>query len=225
MGKQVKFWQQRWENNQTGFHEGQVNAYLEKYVSLLALSSKSTVFLPLCGKSFDIIWLSELGYSVIGVECSELAVNAFFTENNLDATVTSISSNSGQDDFTLWTSGNISIYCGDFYKLDSAWFQSVTAVFDRAAVVALEQDARDGYVQKLQQLCPSANILLVSLEYPQDEMTGPPFSITEQEVMTLFNKHYKVKLIETNDILDDNDKFKQRGLKSLLEKVFLVNSN
>jgi len=218
MVDQVEFWQQRWLNNQTGFHEGQVNAYLEKHNGLLSVPNNGTIFLPLCGKSTDMIWLSEQGYFVIGVECSELAVRAFFIENNLKATITE------QKDFKLWKSDNITIYCGDFYQLAPVWLKSVNAIFDRAALVALPQDQRKAYVEQIQLLCPNVDILLVSLEYAQNEMTGPPYTVSEQEVIELYSL-YEIKRIENNDILIDNEKFKERGLSSLIEKVFLIHSN
>ncbi len=219
MTNQVGFWQQRWVNNQTGFHEAQVNEYLEKHQALLTLPDGGSVFLPLCGKSQDIIWLSELGFKVIGVECSELAVTAFFTENNLEPVVTE------QGDFKVWKTTNITIYCGDFYQLQASWFDTVTAIFDRAALVALPQEQRTIYVEQLQKLCPRATILFVSLEYPQAEMSGPPFAVVEDEVRELFHTSYNINLIESNDILAENDKFKERGLSALIEKVFLISPN
>ncbi|MFV2059375.1 MAG: thiopurine S-methyltransferase [Gammaproteobacteria bacterium] len=216
MVNQVEFWQQRWVNNQTGFHEGQVNSYLEKYITRLSLPDNGTVFLPLCGKSNDILWLSNLGYNVIGVECSELAVSAFFSENNLTANITE------HDNFKIWQAGNITIYCGDFYELKSSWLTSVNAIFDRAALVALPQEQRDTYINHLKSICSDSTILLVSLEYLQNEMTGPPYAVSEIEIMALLNPSSAVTLIESNDILVDNEKFKERGLTSLMEKVFII---
>ncbi len=216
MVTKVEFWQQRWRDNQTGFHEGEVNAYLEKNITELSLTKNDTLFLPLCGKAYDLIWLSERGYHVIGVECSELAVSAFFAENNLSANV------SEQGQFKVWQSGNITLYCGDFYNLEASWLTAVTAIFDRAALVAIEQQAREHYMQKIIQLCPQAKILLVSLDYPQNEMSGPPFAVTQDEIQTLVESYYALKRIENNDILAENDKFKERGLTQLNEKVFLI---
>ncbi|VAW91407.1 Thiopurine S-methyltransferase [hydrothermal vent metagenome] len=220
MANTVEFWQQRWLDNQTGFHEGKVNAYLKKNIDYLSLAKNDTVFLPLCGKSYDILWLAGRGYNVIGVECSELAVKAFFSENNLQATTSDFLSEHGQ--FKVWQSGNITIYCGDFFALESSILTAVTAIFDRAALVALEQGMRQKYIQKLIQLCPTAKIVLVSLEYPQAEMGGPPFAVTEQEIQQLLKPHYAITRIENNDILTDNDKFKARGLTQLIEKVFTI---
>lgn len=217
MVNQVEFWQQRWINNQTGFHEGQVNVYLEKHIAQLALQKNDFVFLPLCGKSNDIIWLSERGYNVIGVECSELAVKTFFEENNLEASIVEL------EKFKIWSTHNITIYCGDFYKLELAWFESVTAIFDRAALVALEQESRKHYINKLYELCPSAKILLVSLEYPVNQMNGPPFTVTEDEIIALYGENYKLVRIESDEIIEENDNFKERGLTSLIEKVFSIN--
>jgi len=216
MVNQVEFWQQRWLNNQTGFHEGQVNEYLEKYLSQLSLNNKASLFLPLCGKSHDIIWLTKQGYNVIGVECSELAVKAFFEENNLSANIKQ------HNNFTIWQANTITIYCGDFYQLESIWFDSVSAIFDRAALIALPVEQRQSYINQIIKLCPNAAVLLVSLEYQQNEMDGPPFAVSEQEINNLFKNHYNLNKLLANDILAENDKFKERGLHSLYEKVFLA---
>ncbi len=216
MVNQVEFWQQRWLNEQTGFHEGRVNEYLEKHRSILSLPDNGTVFLPLCGKSFDMIWLSSYGYNVIGVECSELAVKAFFSENNLTATVTE------QNNFKIWKTENITIYCGDYYNIKPNWLDTVEAVFDRAALVALPMEQRQAYVEHLNTVCPDTKILLVTLEYLQNEMSGPPFAVSENEIIDLFSSNSDVIRIESNDILSVNEKFKERGLSTLLEKVFII---
>ena len=45
------------------------------------------VFVPLCGKSVDMLWFAKQGLDVIGIELSEIAVTQFFAENDLQATV------------------------------------------------------------------------------------------------------------------------------------------
>ena len=90
------FWHERWEKNNIGFHQEDVNAYLQKYWHKLELKSGQKVFVPLCGKSRDILWLRAQGYFVAGVELSSIAVNAFFGENNLKPTLNL------EDKLALW---------------------------------------------------------------------------------------------------------------------------
>ena len=74
------FWLERWQNNQTGFHQDEINSYLTRYWSGLGLTQGSRVLVPLCGKSLDMLWLAEQGHSVVGIELSRLAIEAFFHE-------------------------------------------------------------------------------------------------------------------------------------------------
>ena len=85
---EIEFWKQRWSNNQIGFHQETVNPYLSWFYGEKGPSvetrNKLKVFVPLCGKSRDMLWLAQNGYQVFGAECSETAVNAFFEENSLN---------------------------------------------------------------------------------------------------------------------------------------------
>ncbi len=78
-----EYWLNRWERSEIGFHQDQFNPYLMEYWSQLQVSDNNTVFVPLCGKSRDMIWLQNRGHSVLGVEFSRLAVTAFFQENEV----------------------------------------------------------------------------------------------------------------------------------------------
>ena len=73
-------WIERWQIGRTGWHERQGNASLKRYWDLTG----RRVLVPLCGKSADLLWLESQGNSVTGIELSELAVAAFFDENQLE---------------------------------------------------------------------------------------------------------------------------------------------
>ena len=134
----IEFWRQRWLENQIGFHLDETNAYLLKYWPTLDLDIHATVFVPLCGKSKDLLWLAEQGYHVIGVECSELAVSAFFNEHQLSYKVVD---NQFHKHY-ISNSLNIELLHGDFFDMDKVLLDSVDAVFDRASLVALPADMR-----------------------------------------------------------------------------------
>lgn len=51
-------------------------------------------------------------------------------------------------------------------------------------------------------------------------MSGPPFAVMEDEVQRLFAKHYDLQRLDENDMLEDNPRFKERGLTRMSEKVF-----
>ena len=211
---EADFWHNRWENELTGFHLNEVNPHLKANWSLLKLEKNSRVFVPLCGKTLDLIWLAEQGFQVVGVELSALAAEAFFTENNLAVKKSQLA------DFTLWQSENISLFCGDFFNLSTHILGKVDAVYDRASLIALPPAMRQDYASRLMDLSPSASKLLITLEYQQSKMEGPPFSVSQSEVEALYQEHYEVKQHVAQDVLDENERFRQKGLDFMNECVY-----
>jgi thiopurine S-methyltransferase len=211
-----EFWHQRWESNQIGFHEGQVNAYLARHYPHLRLAPGKTVFVPLCGKSVDLRWLADQGAHVLGVELSPIAVESVFAEQGL----TPRTRKDGA--FTVWESEPIRLLCGDFFALAPADLAGVHAVYDRAALIALPPERRADYVAHLDRLLPGArHTLLVTLEYPQEQMQGPPFSVAKREVYTLF-AGARIERLGTQDVLADNPRFREKGLTRLLECAYRI---
>jgi thiopurine S-methyltransferase len=211
-----EFWHQRWESNQIGFHEGQVNAYLARHYAHLGLAPGQTVFVPLCGKSVDLRWLADQGAHVLGVELSPIAVKSFFDEQGL----TPRTHKDGA--FTVWESGPIRLLCGDYFALTPGRLAGVHAVYDRAALIALPPERRADYIAHLDRLVPGAcRILLVTLEYPQEQMQGPPFSVAEREVHTRF-AGARIERLGAQDVLADNPRFREKGLTRLLECAYRI---
>lgn len=191
---EADFWLQTWENGLLGFHQNNVNTLLLRYWPEMNLSN-GEVFVPLCGKSKDMLWFQEQGHDVLGVELSPIAVKSFFIENQLPALHQPYRS------FTLWECDKIRLLNGDFFKLTSADVQNVTAVYDRAALVALPPEMRRQYVRHMLDVLPTATkILLVCFEYPQDEMSGPPFSVSHEEVIDLYGDVCTWERVRSKDI-------------------------
>jgi thiopurine S-methyltransferase len=211
------FWHQRWRENLTGFHQGEVNPYLRKYWPSLALKPGTPVFVPLCGKSLDMLWLQQQQHPVIGVELSRIAVEAFFQENDITPTRTDLGL------LQLFEADNIRLYCGDFFDLDAAMLNGAAAVYDRASLIALPPHMRRAFVTRLGELLPAAtSMLLVTLEYPQQEMSAPPFAVGETEVRELFSSGWSLEVLREADILADEPRFRERGVTRLSEKLYLL---
>ena len=209
------FWQQRWQQELIGFHQAETNRYLQKYLDGLNLQTGDTVFVPLCGKSLDMWWLHDRGYRVLGVELSAIACQAFFTEAGRHA----CEKKDGL--FGSWKSSDVEILCGDFFDLSPELLPNVRAVYDRAALIALPEDMRRQYVDHLASLLPSDTTgLLITMEYPQKEMQGPPFSVSENEIKELFASKFEIELLEDVDVLAANARFRERGLSDMHEKIY-----
>ena len=211
-----EFWHQRWESNQIAFHEGQVNAYLARHYADLKMAPGQTVFVPLCGKSVDLRWLADQGAHVLGVELSPIAVENFFAEQGL------IPRTRKEGAFTIWENGHIRLLCGDYFALTPEDLAGVHVVYDRAALIALPPGGRVDYVAHLDRLLPGARrTLLVTLEYLQEQMQGPPFSVAEQEVHSLFGGA-RIERLGAQDVLADTPRFREKGLTQLLECAYLI---
>jgi thiopurine S-methyltransferase len=186
----------------------------------LNLTNGGKVFVPLCGKSLDLLWLGEHGYSVIGVEISSIAVNSFFTENDIQPTHIS------HNNFENYEAQNIKIMCGDFFDLEKVDLANIDTVYDRASLVALPPEMRERYVRHLVNILPpKTQILLITFDYPQDEMSGPPFAVSVNEVKSFFAKYAEVRLLAQHDAMALNPRFKERGLSRIHENVFLISLN
>jgi len=89
---EASFWHERWKLNQIGFHIDNTNPLLTNHIGKLNLSKNSRIFLPLCGKTLDIAYLLDQGFSVVGIELSEVAVTALFNELNVKPEIATINS-------------------------------------------------------------------------------------------------------------------------------------
>jgi thiopurine S-methyltransferase len=209
------FWQERWARNQIGFHLPEVNPYLQRHWPQLALAEGSKVLVPLCGKSLDLMWLASHGLRVMGVELSEQAVEAFFSEQNLVPRITR------RNAFTVYQADLIEVWCGDFFALDAEALIGCAALYDRAALIALPPLMRAQYAEQLNRLLPSGcQGLLITLDYDQTQKAGPPFAVTDEEVKVLFGSDWTLKALQEQDVLQESWKFVQEGVTQLDERVY-----
>ncbi|EGR3032301.1 thiopurine S-methyltransferase [Vibrio parahaemolyticus] len=209
-----EFWHSKWASHQIGFHLEDVNPLLPAYWHHANPKREDKVLVPLCGKSEDLVWLATKHDSVEGVELSQIAVRSFFAEHFYTPTVTPIS---GMHE--LYQFDELSIYTGDFF---TAPVSQADIVYDRAALVALPQDMREEYVARLKLLLnPGGRILLVTLNYPQEEMAGPPFSVPLEEIQQLFTG-YKVTCLNVDQADEHHPKIAKKGLSRFSEEVYLI---
>lgn len=209
------FWQERWARNQIGFHLPEVNPYLLRHWPSLTLAQGAKVLVPLCGKSLDLMWLASNGYHVLGVELSEQAVEAFFNEQNLTPRITR------HGVFKVYQADLIEVWCGDFFALDAGILADCTALYDRAALIALPPLMRAQYAEQLNSLLrPGCQGLLITLDYDQTQKAGPPFAVTDDEVKVLLGFQWNLEVLDTQDILGESWKFVQDGVTRLEECVY-----
>jgi thiopurine S-methyltransferase len=210
-----EFWHARWTANEIGFHQQEINDHLRRHWHGLGLPAGSRILVPLCGKSLDMLWLREQGHAVAGIEISALAVAAFFRENTLSPVVHE------ESGYSRWSLDGIDIYCGDFFRLQPDQLGVLEGCYDRAALIALSPEQRVHYTAHLAGLLPPASRgLLVTLEYPEAEMSGPPFAVSPLEVREHYCESFDVSHLEQFDALAAEPRFRETGLSTLTEHVW-----
>jgi thiopurine S-methyltransferase len=210
-----QFWHERWRRGETGWHLPHPNPHLQRYWSRIPVPPGGRVFVPLCGKTHDLAWLAGRGHPVVGVELSPLAVAGFFETHGLHP------ERAAAGPFERWRAGEIEILCGDFFELRREHLRPVAAVWDRAALIAMPPQMRPRYVRRLLRVVPADTpVLLATMEYPQQEMAGPPFSVPEDEVNMLYGERFSVERLHAEDTLAAQPRFRERGLTRLVEKVY-----
>lgn len=211
------FWIERWQKGEIGFHQEAGNDLLQKHWPSLGVTSDCKVFVPLCGKSRDMAWLAGQGHRVVGVELSPLAVDDFFREQGIEAGTRVVGK------FMVRSAGPITIWCGDIFDLPAEAVRDVGAVYDRAALVAFPSSLQTRYAEKLVEILPSAApILLISLSYPDGQITGPPFSTPLSQVAALLGATHEIDIRETRDGLANSPNLSARGVSALEEAAYVL---
>ena len=209
------FWQQRWRDNQIGFHQERPTPLLVEHWASLGVAPGARVFVPLAGKSLDLLWFAAQGHRVLGVELSQLAVEQFFAEHGLTPEISE--TRYGRH----YRAGDVELIRGDAFALDAQALAGCDAVFDRAALIALPSDMRLRYVRELYARLPGCcRGLLITLYYPPGEKQGPPFSVPETEVRELYERDWDVEALERRDILAQQPGFQAEGVSALDTVVY-----
>jgi len=213
----AEFWHARWDANQIGFHQSETNKLLMKHWPTVCPDAGREVFVPLCGKSLDMLWLADRGHGVVGVELSPVAARAFFLEHNIQA------SSRAEGHFEVLSGNGIEIWVGDFFSFPAERLRQTVAAFDRASLIALPGHMRAAYARQMSDLLPAdAKTMLLTIAYDESEMEGPPFSVSDDEVHRLFGGMRDVSHVETRDALAGSRNLQERGVSALTTSVFVI---
>ena len=189
-----EFWHDKWQKQEIGFHEAKANPLLLANIKALHLAPGSRIFLPLCGKTLDIAWLLAQSYEVVGVELNELAVNALFEEMHITPTISECGA------LTHYSADGLDVFLGDIFALQADTLGPVAAIYDRAALIALPEAMRRDYSQHIRDLTGTAKQLLITVEYDQSLLAGPPFNVSAAEVAEHYQPFYTLDTLAVQNI-------------------------
>ena len=138
----TSFWHKCWERNALGFHQQHAHPFLSQYFKPRCLPTDQHVFVPLCGKTLDMVYLAQL-MQVSGNELSAIACRDFFIDNNIAYQQQVLG------DFTQFYAQRLSLWQGDFFEFSAGTIASVDWIYDRAALIALPKVMQKKYVEHL----------------------------------------------------------------------------
>ncbi len=187
----AEFWHKLWDSNEIGFHNKDVNELFLNNFSKLNFKKNSRVFIPLCGKTVDIKWLLDNSYSVVAIELNENAIKELFSSLQLETSIKKMGS------LTLYSAKNIDIFVGDIFELNQSILGKVDIIYDRGAIVALPTTMRQEYTSLLVNITQNTPQLIISYEYDQNLMEGPPFSVKESQLKEYYSDFYNLELMES----------------------------
>ena len=208
---EADFWHERWRENKLAFHQPKPNALLVAHLDALGLNAGDVVFVPLCGKTLDIPWLLSQGLRVSGAELSEIAVRDLFDGMSVTPEIETIGN------LKRYSAEGVEIYAGDVFELTAEVLGKVDAVFDRAALVALPEKMRAGYAAHVAEITSRAPQLLITFDYDQAVMDGPPFSVTGDMVEALYSQVFSIRLLAGVEV-----EGKLKGIAEAIEEIRLL---
>ncbi|MCC5933019.1 MAG: hypothetical protein JJU35_02160 [Balneolales bacterium] len=212
------YWQARWRKNKIGFNGAQPDAALLQHWPALSVPAEACVAVPLCGKSVDMRWLREQGHRVYGVEFVEQACGAFFEEHHRPPDGGTVQKGvSGR--IPYYEHDGVLLQAADFLKLRPKQVPvHATALYDRAALVALPAEQRPAYAARWTELFPKLEqALLISFEYDQALMGGPPFSVGGAEIRALFGQAFSAEELSRTDMVPVSEKYRRIGLPEMIK--------
>ena len=210
-----QFWHEKWQMQQIGFHQPQVNPFLMRFWSELNLAPMSKIFVPLCGKSLDMCYLAGLGHQVLGCELSQTAIEQFFNENQLSFHLEQLAQHQ------FYAADQVQLIQGDIFALAPSVTADIGGFYDRAALIAWPEEMRQQYAQTLAKLIPAGiSGLLITLDYPQNTLKGPPFAVSPVWIEQYLSPYFEVTLLACEDVLADNPRFVNKQVPWLNEAAY-----
>lgn len=210
------FWHNKWDEKNIGFHQSEYNQTMVNYYKDKDLSDK-IVFIPLAGKSKDILFFLEKGAKVVAIELSPIACEEFFLENKEHPKLQNMTKDNDGNLF-LYKNDNISFYQGDIFELTKTQTGNIDYYYDRACIVALPVELRIKYYKKIESILSSrVDLLILTYKHDGPADFGPPFYVPESELENAYKDmgfNLSHEFYATNKA---QGRFKESGLTKLIQ--------
>ncbi len=162
-------------------------------------------------------WLRAQGHRVIGVDLAEGAIADFYAALGLQP------ARRRAGKLECREAEGYELYVGDCFELGARQLAGVRGVYDRAALIALPPELRARYARYLVDTLPaSCGMLLLTMDYPQHIMPGPPFAVSAAEVRALYGADFDITELEAREVAVTEPRYRERGLERRTEHVHML---
>ena len=179
-----KYWEERYQNNETGWDIGYVSTPIKEYIDQLK-DKNLTILIPGGGNSYEAEYLFSNGFKNVYV--IDLAEQPLI---NLKKRIPTFPSSQ--------------LIQGDFFDLN----QSFDLVIEQTFFCALDPSLRERYVSKMHEiLTNNGKIVGLMFQVPLNS-NHPPFGGNKKQYQALFEELFNIKTMETayNSIPPRKDK-------------------
>ncbi|MEC4005279.1 SAM-dependent methyltransferase [Flavobacterium sp. SUN052] len=167
------YWEQRYKDNETGWDVGKITYPLKEYIDQIEDKSLK-ILIPGAGNSYEFEYLLKNKFENVSV--------LDFAQAPLDNIQKRIPNCKPEQ-----------LIKSDFFEHQSQY----DLIIEQTFFCALEPSLRKNYVQKMKSLLqPNGKLVGLLFQFPLTEV-GPPFGGSKEEYISLFEKDFDIKILET----------------------------
>lgn len=168
-----QYWEERYKKNEIGWDVGTISIPLKDYIDQIQ-DKTIKILIPGAGNSHEFEYLIDNGFQNIFV--------LDFAQSPLDNIRKRVPNcNTNQ------------LIKSDFFEHESNY----DLIIEQTFFCALDPSLRKDYVQKMKSLLnPKGRIIGLLFQFPLTE-AGPPFGGSKEEYISLFEKDFNLKTLET----------------------------
>lgn len=168
------FWQDKYDNNATGWDIGQVSPPIKAFVDRQK-DKHQRILIPGAGRAYEAVYLFQNGFPNVFV--CDLVYAAFDHLRTVSP------------EFP-----NEQLLVCDFFELEGQY----DLILEQTFFCAIAPSLRPAYVQKISALLSPGKTLAGLLFASEFDKPGPPFGGTEKEYRTLFSTHFHLKQLHVS---------------------------
>lgn len=165
------YWDQRWENGQTGWDIGHPSTPLSEYADQLD-NKDIRILIPGCGNAYEAEYFINQGFkNTYALDISQLALNGLLERATSFPPQNAI--------------------CEDFFEHSATY----DLIIEQTFMAAIHPSERRQYVAKLADLLnPGGKVCGVLFD--REFEGGPPFGGSQQEYQELFSEHFDIEVLD-----------------------------